>query len=89
MSMRSLPNMSKLVQRLLDDQIQPDEMERLQEAILKDPQVSRYHLDSMFVKWSVSKPYDRVAGGSSLLVIPIIRSAFACEYVQTYLSHAG
>ncbi len=48
MSTPPFGDMSELVQRLLDDQIQPDEMKRLQEALLKDPKARRYYLDSMF-----------------------------------------
>ena len=36
MSSPPFPNMDELVQRLLDDQILPDEMERLQKAICRD-----------------------------------------------------
>jgi hypothetical protein len=41
------PDMDDLVQRLLDDQIQPDEMARLQTAILRDPQVRDYYINSL------------------------------------------
>jgi hypothetical protein len=43
------PNMDELLQRLLDDQIQPEEMERLQKAIREDPRVRDYYVDSMLV----------------------------------------
>ncbi len=48
MSTPPFPDMDELVQRLLDDQIEPEEMKRLQEAMLKDPQVQDYYLDSIF-----------------------------------------
>jgi hypothetical protein len=41
------PDMDDLVQRLLDDQIQPEEMARLQTAILQDPQVRDYYINSL------------------------------------------
>jgi len=42
------PDMDELLQRLLDDQIRPDEMKRLQEAMLEDPRVRDYYIDSIF-----------------------------------------
>jgi hypothetical protein len=48
MSTPPFPGMDELLQRLLDDQIQPDEMKHLQEAMLKDPRVQDYYIDSMF-----------------------------------------
>jgi ferric-dicitrate binding protein FerR (iron transport regulator) len=47
MSGPPFPQMDELLQRLLDDQIQPDEMERLQKAMHEDPQVRDYYVDSM------------------------------------------
>jgi hypothetical protein len=44
-----LPQMDELLQRLLDDQIEPDEMERLAKAIREDPQVRDYYIDSLLV----------------------------------------
>ena len=41
------PEMDELLQRLLDDQIQPEEMDRLQQAICEDPRVRDYYIDSM------------------------------------------
>jgi len=41
--------MDELVQRLLDDQIEPDEMQRLGKAILEDPRVRDYYIDSLLV----------------------------------------
>jgi hypothetical protein len=49
MSARRSPDMNELLQRLLDDQIEPEEMKRLQAAMLKDPRLQDYYLDSMFV----------------------------------------
>jgi len=43
------PDMDELVQRLLDEQIEPDEMQRLRKAILEDPRVRDYYLDSLLV----------------------------------------
>jgi hypothetical protein len=48
MSTPPFPDMDELLQRLLDDQIQPEEMDRLQEAMLQDPQLQDYYLDSIF-----------------------------------------
>jgi hypothetical protein len=48
MSRPPFPEMDELLQRLLDDQIQPEEMKRLQEAMLKDPRLQDYYLDSVF-----------------------------------------
>lgn len=47
MSTPPLPDMDELIQRLLDDQIEPDEMERLQKAILQDQCVRDYYIDSL------------------------------------------
>jgi hypothetical protein len=49
MSTPPFPDMDELLQRLLDDQIQPDEMERLQKAMRGDPRVRDYYVDSMLV----------------------------------------
>jgi hypothetical protein len=43
------PDIDELLQRLLDEQIEPEEMERLQKAIREDPQVRDYYVDSMLV----------------------------------------
>ncbi len=47
MSTPPFPEMDELLQRLLDDQVQPDEMERLEKAIREDPRVRDYYIDSM------------------------------------------
>jgi hypothetical protein len=47
MSTPPFPDMDELLQRLLDDQIQPDEMERLGKAMRDDPRVRDYYVDSM------------------------------------------
>ncbi len=47
MSMPPFPDMDELLQRLLDDQIEPDEMQRLGKAIREDPRVRDYYVDSM------------------------------------------
>ncbi|MFW9871371.1 MAG: FecR domain-containing protein [Candidatus Thorarchaeota archaeon] len=47
MSRPPFPNIDELLQRLLDDQIQPEEMKRLQKAIRENPQVRDYYIDSM------------------------------------------
>ncbi len=49
MSTPPFPNMDELVQRLLDDQIEPDEMQRLGKAVLEDPRVRDYYIDSLLV----------------------------------------
>ncbi len=49
MSTAPFPDMDELVQRLLDDQIEPDEMHRLGKAILEDPRVRDYYIDSLLV----------------------------------------
>ncbi len=49
MSTPPLPDMDELVQRLLDDQIEPDEMQRLAKAICEDPRVRDYYIDSLLV----------------------------------------
>lgn len=43
------PEMDELIQRLLDDQIEPDEMQRLGKAIREDPRVRDYYVDSLLV----------------------------------------
>jgi hypothetical protein len=48
MSTPLVPDIDELLQRLLDDQIEPEEMKRLQEAMLKDPRLQSYYLDSIF-----------------------------------------
>jgi hypothetical protein len=42
-------DIDELLQRLLDEQIEPEEMEHLQKAIREDPQVRDYYVDSMLV----------------------------------------
>lgn len=49
MSTPPFPNMDELLQRLLDDQLEPDEMQRLAQAIRADPRVRDYYIDSMLV----------------------------------------
>ncbi|MBN2594372.1 MAG: FecR domain-containing protein [Sedimentisphaerales bacterium] len=49
MSKPPFPDMDELLQRMLDDQIQPEEIERLQKAMREDPQVRDYYVDSMLV----------------------------------------
>ena len=49
MSTPPFPDMDELVQRLLDDQIEPDEMQRLGKAIREDPRVRDYYIDSLLV----------------------------------------
>ncbi len=49
MSTPPFPDMDELVQRLLDDQIEPDEMQRLVKAIREDPRVRDYYIDSLLV----------------------------------------
>jgi len=49
MSTPPFPDMDELVQRLLDDQIEPDEMQRLGKAIREDPCVRDYYVDSLVV----------------------------------------
>jgi hypothetical protein len=49
MSKPPFPDMDELLQRLLDGQDQPDEMERLQKAMREDPRVRDYYIDSMLV----------------------------------------
>ncbi len=49
MSTPPFPNMDELLQRLLDDQIEPDEMQRLAKAIREDPRVREYYIDSLLV----------------------------------------
>jgi len=41
--------MDELLQRLLDDQLEPDEMQRLAKAIREDPRVRDYYIDSLLV----------------------------------------
>jgi hypothetical protein len=49
MSTPPFPDMDELVQRLLDDQLEPDEMHRLGKAIREDPRVRDYYIDSLLV----------------------------------------
>jgi len=49
MSTPPFPDMDELLQRLLDDQIEPDEMRRLAKAIREDPRVRDYYIDSLMV----------------------------------------
>jgi hypothetical protein len=48
MSTPPFPDMDELLQRLLDDQLEPEEMERLQKAMREDPRVREYYVDSLF-----------------------------------------
>ena len=43
------PDMDELIQRLLDDQLEPDEMQHLAKAISEDSRVRDYYLDSLLV----------------------------------------
>jgi ferric-dicitrate binding protein FerR (iron transport regulator) len=43
------PDMDELIQRLLDDQLEPDEMQRLAKAISEDSRVRDYYVDSLLV----------------------------------------
>jgi len=49
MSAPPFPDMDELLQRLLDDQIEPEEMLRLGKAIREYPRVRDYYIDSMLV----------------------------------------
>jgi len=49
MSTPPFPDMDELLQRLLDNQLEPDEMQRLGKAILEDPRVRDYYVDSLLV----------------------------------------
>jgi len=49
MSTPPYPDMDELLQRLLDDQLEPDEMQRLEKAIREDPQVRDYYIDNLLV----------------------------------------
>ena len=49
MSKPPFPDMDELVQRLLDDQIQPDEMVRLGKAIRENARARDYYIDSLLV----------------------------------------
>lgn len=49
MSKPPFPDMDELLQRLLDGQSQPEEMERLANAMREDPRVRDYYVDSMLV----------------------------------------
>ncbi len=49
MSKAPFPDMDELLQRLLDDQIAPDEMARLGKAIREDARVRDYYIDSLLV----------------------------------------
>jgi len=48
MSTPPFPDMDELLQRLLDDQIEPEEMARLQKAMREDPRVREYYVDSLY-----------------------------------------
>ncbi len=47
MNPSSLPKIDELMQRLLDDQVTPEEMARLQQAMHDDPKVRDYYINSM------------------------------------------
>lgn len=49
MSMPPFPDIDNLLQRLLDDQLEPDEMKCLEKAILGDPRIRDYYIDSLLV----------------------------------------
>jgi len=61
MSTPPFPNMDELLQRLLDNQIEPDEMQRLGKAILEDPRVRDYYVDSLLVS-AVTRRSSQVTG---------------------------
>ncbi|OHB62088.1 MAG: hypothetical protein A2Y76_00710 [Planctomycetes bacterium RBG_13_60_9] len=56
--------MDELLQRLLDGQVQPDEMERLGKAMREDPRVRDYYIDSMLA-CAVIRRSSRVTGDLS------------------------
>jgi hypothetical protein len=47
MSTPPFPDMDELLQRLLDDDLEPEEMERLQRAMRQDARVRDYYIDSL------------------------------------------
>ncbi len=49
MNMPPFPGLDELIQRLLDDRIEPDEMARLGSAIREDPRMRDYYIDSLLV----------------------------------------
>ena len=49
MSTPAFPEMDELLQRLLNDEARPEEIERLRQAIIEDPEVRDYYIDSMSV----------------------------------------
>lgn len=55
MSKAPFPGMDELVQRLLDDQIAPDEMARLSKAIREDIRVRDYYIDSLLVSAAIRR----------------------------------
>ncbi len=44
------PDMDELLQRLLEGRIEPDELARLEKAILEDPNVRDYYINSLLVR---------------------------------------
>ena len=64
MSTPPFPDVDELLQRLLGDEIQPDEMEHLQRAIREDVRVRDYYIDSMLVS-AVIRRSSQVTGESS------------------------
>lgn len=44
------PDLDELLQRLLDGRIEPDELARLEKAILQDPEVRDYYINSLLVR---------------------------------------
>ncbi len=55
MSMPPFPDMDELIQRLLDDRLEPDEMARLSSAIREDPRVRDYYVDSLLVSAAIRR----------------------------------
>ncbi len=55
MNSSPLPKLDELLQRLLDDQIAPEEMARLQRVIQDDPQVRDYYINSMLANASLRR----------------------------------
>jgi len=78
MSTPPFPDMDELVQRLLDDQIESDEMRHLGKAILENPRVRDYYIDSLLVS-AVVRRSSQMTGELSKSDLIQALSSGACQ----------
>ena len=89
MSTPPFPDMDELLQRLLDDQIEPDEMQRLGKAIREDPRVRDYYIDSLLVSAVIRRSSQVTGELSKSDLIRAISSGTSPGRFQTLVGDAS